>query len=217
LAEDFGIQPELFWRVITADHFGLSGDLRRVPGKRFESLWRGGRDGFGAKEFHRRCDGHANTLTVILDTEGNIFGGFTPVEWKSLSDNCYKADDSEKSFLFTLKNPHNFPAKRFGLNVKPKHCTIWCDSQCGPCFGAGGNFFFVRDIHVSDNCNTQTKSSTDYFRWTYINDIGRESQTFFMGSESFQEIEVNSEIAKIEEMPEPPSRRQLSFFLISES
>jgi hypothetical protein len=49
-------------------------------GKRVNILWRGSRDGFKAQEFHRRCDAHANTLTVILDTEGNIFGGFTPLE-----------------------------------------------------------------------------------------------------------------------------------------
>jgi hypothetical protein len=46
--------------------------------KHFEKLWRGSRDGFGASAFHRRCDGHANTLTMILDTKGNIFGDFTP-------------------------------------------------------------------------------------------------------------------------------------------
>jgi hypothetical protein len=45
-------------------------------------LWRGSRDGYTAEEFHRRCDGHASTLTLILSTVGNIFGGFTPVEWE---------------------------------------------------------------------------------------------------------------------------------------
>jgi hypothetical protein len=86
--------------------------------KRFSLLWRGSRDGFGASAFHRRCDGHANALTVILDTEGNILGGFTPVErespvWNGSENNCWKADNSEKSFLFTLKNPHSIPARRF--------------------------------------------------------------------------------------------------------
>jgi hypothetical protein len=52
-------------------------------GKQFSLLWRGSRDGFRARNFHSRCDGHANTLTLIKDTEGNIFGGFTPVEWES--------------------------------------------------------------------------------------------------------------------------------------
>jgi hypothetical protein len=50
--------------------------------KRFKLLWRGNRDGFTAREFHRRCDGRANTLTVISDTDGNVFGGFTPVKWE---------------------------------------------------------------------------------------------------------------------------------------
>jgi hypothetical protein len=58
------------------------GILREFQLKRFSLLWRGSRDGFTASEFHRRCDGHANTLIVILDTDGNIFGGFTPAEWE---------------------------------------------------------------------------------------------------------------------------------------
>jgi hypothetical protein len=49
-------------------------------GKRFALLSRGSRDGFGAREFHRRCDGHANTLTLTLDMPGNIFGCVTPVD-----------------------------------------------------------------------------------------------------------------------------------------
>jgi hypothetical protein len=52
--------------------------------KEFTLLWRGTRDGFRANDFHNRCDEHSNTLTVILDTEGNIFGVFTPAEWESL-------------------------------------------------------------------------------------------------------------------------------------
>jgi hypothetical protein len=50
-------------------------------GKRFSLLCRGSRDGFKAQEFHPRCGSHANTWTVILDTKGNIFDGFTPVKW----------------------------------------------------------------------------------------------------------------------------------------
>jgi hypothetical protein len=44
---------------------------------------------------------------------GNIFGGFTPLQWESQDrngknrkeDNRNKADASVKSFIFTLKNP----------------------------------------------------------------------------------------------------------------
>jgi hypothetical protein len=48
--------------------------------KRFTLLWRGSRNGFRARDFHGRRDGHTPTLTLIQDTEGNIFGVFTPAE-----------------------------------------------------------------------------------------------------------------------------------------
>jgi hypothetical protein len=66
--------------LIVAD-FPLLFDEFRA--KRFNLLWRGSRDGFTTQEFHLRCDGRANTLTLIADTDGNVFGGFTPVKWES--------------------------------------------------------------------------------------------------------------------------------------
>jgi hypothetical protein len=95
-----------------------------------------------------------------LDTAGNVFGGFTPVEWESRThngrygneDNCWKADDSLRSFLFTLKNPHNIPARRFALKAKEKWAAICCNSKWGPCFGC--------DISVSRDCKTGTYSPT---------------------------------------------------------
>jgi hypothetical protein len=75
--------------------------------KRFNLLWQGSRDGFIAREFHCRCDGRANTLMLILNTDGNVFGGFTAVKWEN---NCsYKGDDNLRNFLFTLRNPHRVP------------------------------------------------------------------------------------------------------------
>jgi hypothetical protein len=94
---------------------------------------------------------HANTLTVILDTKGNIFGGFTPVEWELLkwngqvgNDNRWKADDSQKSFLFRLRNPRNIPARRFALKAEMKQLAIKCDSRWGPCFGSGCDIAVLR-------------------------------------------------------------------------
>jgi hypothetical protein len=96
------LPPPSGWSsAIVADFPKLFEDFRR---KQCTLLWRGSRDGFGAAEFHRRCDGHPNTLTVILDTDGNIFGGFTPVEWESRipksqynSSNCWKAEKEVNS------------------------------------------------------------------------------------------------------------------------
>jgi hypothetical protein len=35
------------------------------PKHKWTLLYRGTRDGFGAGDFHSRCDGHSNTLTII--------------------------------------------------------------------------------------------------------------------------------------------------------
>jgi hypothetical protein len=62
--------------------------------KHFKLLWRGSRDSFTADEFHLRCNGRPNTLTLIQDTKGNVFGDFTPVEWASPALDKFKGDDS---------------------------------------------------------------------------------------------------------------------------
>jgi hypothetical protein len=149
---------------------GIFAEFRR---QQFKLLWRGSRDGFGASEFHCRCDGHANTLTVILDTEGNIFGGFAPVKWESRKwnrkngkeNNRVKADDSQKSFIFTLKNEHKVGERRFGLKSEEKWRAILCAIECGPCFGC-----YSCDILISDNCNANTGSHSYGFGETYAND-----------------------------------------------
>jgi hypothetical protein len=206
LEEDFGIPPESLWQCaaeriahppppppppdsrIISDFPEILAEFKK---KRFSLLWRGGRDGFKAQEFHSQCDGHANTLTVILDTEGNIFGGFTPVEWESRvwngvwgdENNLWKADDSQKSFVFTLKNPHNIPARRFVLKAEEKHQAIYCYSGCGPCFG--------NDIRVSDNCSANADSFATLGR-SYTNDTGLNESVVFTRSRNFEvrEIEV---------------------------
>jgi hypothetical protein len=92
LAEYLGSPAEWGWGGI-ADHLiaplpltpvldsAIISDFPEIfaefSGKRFSLLLRGSRDGFAAGDFHSRCDGHANTLTVILDTNGNVLGGFT--------------------------------------------------------------------------------------------------------------------------------------------
>jgi hypothetical protein len=47
----------------------------------------------------------------------------------------------EESFS-TLKNPHNFPARKCALKAKEKYWAVFCDFSGGPHF---------RDLHVSAN------------------------------------------------------------------
>jgi hypothetical protein len=118
---------------------------------------------------------------LIFDTKGNIFGGFTPLKWE-LGEWHFKADDSQKSFVFTLKNPHNFAAREFALQGEWKHREIACDSKCGPYFPGG--------FGISDNCDTNTRSCPDIFGLSDTNDTGLDCETFLTGWTNFQGKEI---------------------------
>jgi hypothetical protein len=157
-------------------------------GKTFRLLYRGSRDGFKAVNFHQKCDGHANTLIVILDRNRYVFGGYTPVIWESRDrtvQDIYKSDESLKGFVFTLKNPHNTTAKKFSLKSDKKNMAICCDRTFGPTFGAS-------DLLVADNCNANSNSHTSNLGLTYNNYTGLEGKLFFTGATNFRvkEIEV---------------------------
>jgi hypothetical protein len=94
----------------------------------FSLLWRGSRDGFSAEEFHRRCDGKSNTLTVIKSTTGYIVGGFTSISWSTIGG--HKSDPD--AFLFSLTNPYNNPVV---LKVKKVDKAVLHNSNVGPSFG----------------------------------------------------------------------------------
>jgi hypothetical protein len=140
-------------------------------------------EGFRRCDFHDRCDCHAHTLTLIEDTEGNIFGVFTPVVWESPTIAKYKTDLSLESFLFTIKNPHDFAPKKFALKANRKGEAILCYVSTRPVF---------RDIRVSNLGNTNSRSYTSAFGDSYANDTGLDGKPFFTGSQHFtvKEIEV---------------------------
>jgi hypothetical protein len=160
--------------VILRDFPAVFAEFR---GKRFSLLWRGGRDGFGARDFHDRCDGHANTLTLIEDRNGNIFGGFTPVAWESRTQPPYpKADPSLKGFLFSLKNPHNLPVTKFALRDEMKDRAIVCDSSYGPRWP---------DLTVVDACNGCRARNATSLGNSYANPTGLDGESVFTGATNF--------------------------------
>jgi hypothetical protein len=150
--------------------------------KSFLLLYRGSRDGFKASAFHRLCDGQSMTVTIVLTTNGNIFGGFTPIAWRNSGNNL--SDAQGESFMFSLKNPSNIAPRRFVLRDRER--AIYCTSSQGPDFGITGN-----EMLISDNCNTMS-CYCGSFGTAYHNDTGIDSATFLDGNAKFlvQEIEV---------------------------
>jgi hypothetical protein len=81
-----------------------------------------------------------------------------------------------------LKNPHNFPARKFALKAEKKDTAIGCDSRCGPHF---------YDIHVSDNCNAK-KDSWSCLGVSYVNNTGLDEKTILTGSSNFTVKEIKT-------------------------
>ena len=103
------------------------------PSDKWSLLYRGTRDGFGAKDFHTKCDGHPNTLTILKAKQSSfIFGGFTSVSWESSTDGKWKSD--QNAFIFSLINKGN---KSLKIKIDPKRhqSAIACYSLIGPSFG----------------------------------------------------------------------------------
>jgi hypothetical protein len=119
--------------------------------KQWRLLYRGADDGFGRSDFHRNCDSHTNTITIIFTTKRFIFGVFTPVAWDSSGQS--KPESTQTGFLFILKNPHTSEAKKFPL--KSSSQAIHCSPSYGPVF-AGND-----DMGVRDRCSESTGNWTN--------------------------------------------------------
>jgi hypothetical protein len=149
------------------------------PKDRWTLLFRGTRDGFGATNFHSKCDGHNNTLT-ILKAKGSsyIFGGFTSINWDSSSG--WKSDPN--AFLFSLTNRDNQPCKMKQINITN---SIYCHSGYGSTFGRG------HDIYIANNANT-TAGSYSNLGNAYQHPQPNQGYSYLAGSNHFQlsEIEI---------------------------
>jgi len=97
--------------------------------KKMELIYRGTRDGM---TFHNKCDNKGETITLIKNEKGNIFGGYASIPWTSANQTWYSAPES---FIFTLSNIYNTEPTKFpSKNDQHEVCHY---SSWGPCFGSG--------------------------------------------------------------------------------
>lgn len=132
-------------QIIRYDEFNfIESAVRKTMNKNvkfFNLLYRGSRNGFRAQDFHEKCDGKKNTITVVLTRNGRRFGGFTHAKWDK--SNGYKTD--EKGFLFSLDSKEVYANKKDNYG-------IYCYNDKGPSFGGG------HDLFIDDNCNKDNES-----------------------------------------------------------
>ena len=122
-----------------------------------------------------KCDNKGKTVTLIKDTNGNLFGGFTSANWNV---NGYFQKDTT-AVLFTLKNPHNIPPTKFICSTPNR--SIFCPEIYGPTFGD-------YDIYISDQSNSNNSSQSN-FPNCYV-DTTKKGPKLFAGQRNFKTVEI---------------------------
>jgi hypothetical protein len=156
-------------------------ELCNFSDQKWRLLYRASRDGFEAREFHSKCDGNHNTLTLVISSNATIFGGYTAAAW---SVNERFAHDAH-AYIFSLKNGKNKPFRVKCLDASE---AIYCAKDFGPCFG-------YDDIKISSMASANTESLSG-FGYTYEHDDypfdSDEANSILAGSKNFQvhDIEV---------------------------
>ncbi len=113
-------------------------------------VYRASRDGFTASAFHSRCNGIADTVTILKTNSNYFFGGYTTAKWVS-STNSMISDSS--AFLFSLRR--NGTSNNHKLPIIKAEKAIYGGSGYGPVFG-GGN-----DILILDRSDIKVGSYSD--------------------------------------------------------
>jgi len=170
-----------FKRGLLQDHL-LKSDIFKglLENKDIKFIYRASENGFLAVKFHEACDGKENTITIAKSENGYIFGGYTPLKWKSCKWE-FNRDETKSGFLFSIT--HNTKHNHFQHEDK----AILCNSDNGPTFGGGC------DLYISNECNKNLKS---YSRlgYSYKPKEGHkidteESRNYFAGRYNFRVVE----------------------------
>ena len=137
-----------------------------------------------AAAFHSRCDAQGPTLTLIKDTAGNVFGGYTSLHWSADAGedgNGYVLDDPA-NFLFTVVNPHADPPALFPS--KTDTYSIVSALSAGPVF-----YDLCIDGEFDGGC------CADIGR-CYVNSTRHSGDTVLTGAAYFTPAEVEVWVSK---------------------
>ncbi len=152
---------------------------------KWKLIYRATVDGFSAANFHSKCDGKSNTLTIIKSMNSCIFGGYTEAFWTQHNRN----ECDSNSFIFSLENLYEKPLL---IKCTYPNVSIYGSKYNGPIFG-GGYGLGLDDLNISDESNLNSNSYSNLnsnYSCDYLDTI--DAKCFLAGSINFQisEIEV---------------------------
>ena len=137
---------------------------------KFYLLFSTSKDGDSSLTFHKYCDGESPTVTIVKDTSGIKFGGYSTQSWsQSTCGACYSRDQC--SFIFNLSNK-----KRYNLIDQLNTYAIYRDNSFGYTFGGG------QDLYISNECASNAYSRCN--KQSY--NTGNSNLLVLSGSTNFQ-------------------------------
>jgi len=148
-------------------------------------VYRASEDGFRAKDFHEKCDGIPNTLTIVKSTSGNVFGGFTERPWK-----LNEFFNNKNGFIFSLINKDGNPFRASCIDE-----SSFCLSRHGPTFGNG------KDLCLASRSNENELSFSNFgsgYHHPSYEFGSNKAKTILAGSHRFRTIEIEVFYKKIE-------------------
>ncbi|TNV79845.1 hypothetical protein FGO68_gene6952 [Halteria grandinella] len=161
--------------LIEQDHLAklkLFFEQAGMPFKYLNLLYRATEDGFGALDFHSKCDYNPSTLTIIKTTENKIIGGYTSKSWLSGNNPQYDF----KAWLFNIEAPIIF-------KVKEGETAIQSCADKGPVFGQYTNNSDI-EIYSHSNQNQNSKSYPNHYDYAgYGNLFLCQGRVFFQVAE----------------------------------
>lgn len=123
---------------------------------RFILLYKISRDGCNAWTFHTKCDSQGPTITVIYNTKGTVYGGYTSQSWLGAGAEFGAYD--EKAFLFQVRYDGKSVNKKFPIKADRYANATSCQHSFGPVFGRGEPAmpFFTGKVNASNGVFTLT-------------------------------------------------------------
>eukprot|EP00611_Tribonema_gayanum_P023626 TRINITY_DN5000_c0_g4_i1.p1 TRINITY_DN5000_c0_g4~~TRINITY_DN5000_c0_g4_i1.p1 ORF type:complete len:539 (-),score=112.01 TRINITY_DN5000_c0_g4_i1:219-1835(-) len=138
--------------------------------------------GAAPQEFHRLCDGQANTVCLAVDDKGNVFGGFTSVGWRT--GGSWQPDHA--AFLFCKGSGVTATQRYYQNGTHPQYAVY--QGHDSPTFGAGHDLCFnfsvpdkmtygssTHTYHPMPVNGTSNGAVTDLFIWQ-VRQIGDSAQ-----------------------------------------
>ncbi|CAF1168933.1 unnamed protein product [Adineta ricciae] len=163
--------------ILSPQHQAILTGFTGKRNPKWKLLYKATRDGFGSTDFHRLCDNHAPTMTVIQSTNYYLFGGYANLAWNSSGNYI----NDPHAFIFTLTNPNSIPPTRYLIRGGLEQYGYYDSSSYGPTFG-GGHDIYLRNYSNATDCHTS-------FPATYTDTTNKGSITF-TGNFTFRPREI---------------------------